>query len=147
MKSAIRTSTDFVGADLVGAAALNVKLTRAVASGTQLIAITLLLFCALAQPVAADCTFFSEPQRYNTQTADGVVVIGEQRDRPYKVIVISEDVVVLSSIQACILDAFATDSSLGSFIQVASFNRRQEAESLRRILAREGYDARVNYQR
>ena len=50
----------------------------------------------------ATCSFFSEPQRYNTQTRGEVIVIGAQRDRPYRVVIISESHDTLAAIQACI---------------------------------------------
>jgi len=110
------------------------------------IALTLPCFILLAQPAAA-CTFFSVPQRYNTQSVDGVIVIGEQRDRPYRVIVTGADEAALQSIQACILDAFSTTSKFGPYVQAGSFDSRRDAESLRRILRREGHNARVIYRR
>ena len=121
-------------------------LAGAIASAKTAV-IALVPFLLLTQPAAATCTFFSVPQRYNSQTVDGVIVIGQQRDRPYQVVVPGEDEAVLQRIQACVLDAFATRSRFGSFIQVGSFDRRADAEDLRRILRREGYDARVTYRR
>ena len=114
--------------------------------GTAAIALPFLSL-TLSQPAIATCTFFSQPQRYNTQISGDVIVIGEQRDRPYKVIVVSDEALVRDRIQACVLDAFETRSELGDFIRVGSFTRRGDAEALRRILQRAGYDARVTYRR
>lgn len=114
---------------------------------TKTTLLALILFPLLAQPASAECTFFSVPQRYNTQTVDDVIVIGDQSDRPYRVVVTGDDEAVLRRIQACVLDAFATRSKFGPFIQVGSFSRRRDAEDLRRILRREGFDARVTYRR
>lgn len=116
-------------------------------AAVRAIALALPLVFMVSQPAEATCTFFSVPQRYNTQTVDGVIVIGEQRNRPYRVVVLGDDEETLRRIQACVLDAFATRSKFGPFIQVGSFDRRQDAEALRRILRREGYNTRVTYQR
>lgn len=93
----------------------------------------------------AACSFFSEPQRYNTQTRGEVIVIGAQRDRPYRVVIISESHDTLAAIQACILDAFMTYSRFGAYIQVGSFDNRGDAETIRQILQKEGFSARVTY--
>lgn len=109
-------------------------------------AITLFAWSFTAQPSqAATCDFFSEPQRYNTQTRGEVIVIGAQRDRPYRVVIISESRDTLAAIQACILDAFIADDRFGAYIQVGSFNNRSDAETLRLILQKEGFSARVIY--
>ena len=110
------------------------------------LALTPFIVCLLGSSAAA-CTFFSIPQRYNTQTVDGVVVIGAQRNHPYQVVVTETDAASLQDIQACILDAFLTTSRFGPYIQVASFESRSDAEGLRKILRGEGYSARVVYQR
>lgn len=94
-----------------------------------------------------ECLFFSEPQHYNTQTRGNVIVIGNQPDRSYRVILVGDDATVLATIRSCVLDAFVTQSSQGSYIQVGSFARRSEAEALQRILRREGYHARTIYVR
>ncbi len=109
-------------------------------------AITLLAWIFTAQPSqAATCDFFSEPQRYNTQTHGEVIVIGAQRDRPYRVVIIGESHDTLAAIQACILDAFIADNRFGAYIQVGSFKTRSDAETIRLILQKEGFSARVIY--
>lgn len=100
-----------------------------------------------AKPSQAACAFFAEPQRFNTHKEGDVVVIGRQPDSPYRVVVLSEDRDTLSEIRACVLDAFATRSRVGPYIQVGSFNRRGDAEVIRRVLRRSGYQARVTYVR
>lgn len=100
---------------------------------------------AIANASYAACEVFSVPQRYNTQTTDEVTVIGYQPDRPYRVVVFSEDREMLNNLRACVLDAFVTRSRIGSYIQVASFDGRGDAENISRILRRSGYPARVVY--
>lgn len=100
-----------------------------------------------AQPSQAACDFFSEPQRYNTETQGDVIVIGRQADRQYRVIVPGNDEMTLSGIRACVLDAFVSRSRTGDYIQVGSFASRRDAETIRRILQREGYHTRVIYRR
>ena len=109
--------------------------------------ISLALCSVLSQPASASCIFFSEPQRYNTQRDGETIVIGDLSDRPYRVVVFSDDETTVQRIQACILDAFLTQSDFGPYMQAGSFERRSDAESLKRILQREGYDARVTYRR
>ena len=105
----------------------------------------------IATPSQAACEFFSEPQRYNTQTDGEVIVIGAQLNRRYRVVVagksLAEDEAMLAGIRACVLDAFVTHSELGTYIQVGSFDRRSDAETIQRILRREGYRARTIYSR
>ncbi len=96
-------------------------------------------------PSQAACEFFSSPQRYNTQTEGDVIVIGAQANRRYRVIVAGNDETTLAGIRSCILDAFISQSHLGSYIQVGSFDRRSDAETIERILRQEGYRARVTY--
>ena len=119
-------------------------------------AITTSILCAItwlttATPSLAACESFSEPQRYNTQTNGDTVVIGAQLNRPYQVVVAgknaAEDEATLTAIRACVLDAFITHSELGTYIQVGSFERRSDAETIQRILGREGYRARTVYSR
>lgn len=108
----------------------------------------------LASPSHA-CEFFSVPQRFNTQVSEEVIIIGPQVGRPYQVLVLSEDPATLAEIRACVLDAFATQSSeggvwssrFGRYIQVGSFSRRSDAEVVGRVLNRSGYRARVTYRR
>ncbi|NJM96975.1 MAG: hypothetical protein HC800_07150 [Phormidesmis sp. RL_2_1] len=99
----------------------------------------------VAAPSWAECTFFAEPQRYNTERQGDVLVIGQQRDRPYRVVIIGADSAVLSAVRACVLDAFATRTDFGPYIQVASFANRGDAEIIRRILQRAGHHPRVIY--
>ncbi len=93
----------------------------------------------------AACDFFPEPQRYSTETQGDVIVIGRQADLRYRVIVPGADETTLSAIRACVLDAFVSRS--GDYIQVGSFASRRDAETIRRILQREGYRTRVIYRR
>lgn len=122
------------------------KLAGKFVSGFAIATLTAFTGSFTAQPSqAATCDFFSEPQRYNTQMREAVIVIGVQRDRPYRVVVIGESRDTLAAIQTCILDAFITDSRFGTYIQVASFDNRGDAETIRRILQKEGFAARVTY--
>ncbi|MEM6868791.1 MAG: hypothetical protein AAF528_10465 [Cyanobacteria bacterium P01_C01_bin.121] len=107
----------------------------------------ILTWVASISPSYASCEFFSVPQRFNTETSEDVIVIGHQSGQPYQVVVLSDDQDVLSEIRACVLDAFATRSRFGSYIQVGSFRRRGDAEVVGRILTRSGYSARVTYRR
>ncbi|KPQ35363.1 MAG: Sporulation related domain [Phormidesmis priestleyi Ana] len=91
------------------------------------------------------CEFFSEPQRYNTQTSNEAIVIGPQPNQHYRVIVNTTDSATLTAIRACVLDAFATRSHLGEYIQVGSFSQRSDAETIARLLKRAGYPARTLY--
>jgi hypothetical protein len=93
------------------------------------------------------CEFFSAPQRFNTQTNGDVIVIGAQPNRRYHIIVANGDDTVLAGIRTCVLDAFVSQSKLGPYIQVGSFDRRSEAEAIQRILRREGYRTRIIYWR
>ena len=102
---------------------------------------------ASAQASGQACEFFSAPQRYNTQTNGNVIVIGEQPNRRYRVIITGENETTLAGIRACILDAFVGQSQLGAYIQVGSFEHRSDAETIQRILQAEGYPTRVVYRR
>lgn len=108
------------------------------------------------------CEFFSAPQRYNTQHIDAegreieeansaatesTIVIGLQPNRPYQVIVPGSDEASLTILRTCILDAFVSQARFGPYIHIGSFSDRSDAESLKRILTREGYPARVFYRR
>ncbi len=115
------------------------------AVGFAITAVTVFVWSLAAGAGQANCDFFSKPQRYNTQTRGEVIVIGAQRDRPYRVVIISESHDTLAAVQACILDAFITYSHFGAYIQVGSFDNRGDAETLRRILQKEGFSARVTY--
>lgn len=111
-----------------------------------------------AQP---ECTLFSEPQQFNTQQFEGqnqgsdegsvdrgdVIVIGRQPNRRYQVVVIDHSEATLTRLRTCVLDAYLTRSRAGDYIQVASFRRRRDAETVRRILRRAGYRVRVLYRR
>ncbi len=113
----------------------------------RLLKITAAIWLVRATPSEATCDFFAEPQRYNTQNSGDVIVIGQQADRRYRVVLSGEDERVLAEIQACIPDAFATSAQFGPYIQIASFSSRADAETIRRILRKEGYRARVIYAR
>ncbi len=107
--------------------------------------ISAIAWAAFSRPARAECVLFSEPQRFNTQTADGVIVIGHQSGRPYRVVVMDGSAATLGRIRTCVLDAYSTRSRIGSYIQIASFSNRQDAETIRRILRSHGYPARVVY--
>jgi len=107
----------------------------------------IIAWISTAVPSQAACEFFSLPQRFNTQVAEDVIVIGHQPGKSYRVVVLTEDPNTLTEIRACVLDAFATRSRFGPYIQVGSFSRRSDAEVIRRILNRSGYRARVTYHR
>ncbi len=100
-----------------------------------------------ASGASETCEFFSTTQRYNTQTNGDVIVIGAQAGRRYRVIVVGQRENELAAIRACVVDAFMTTSSLGSYIHVGSFGSRSDAESIRRVLVRAGYPARIVYVR
>lgn len=95
------------------------------------------------------CTFFSSPQQFNTSTSeDGTIIIGRQTDKPYRVIVPgSRSPDLVSAVRACVADAFVSRTSSGEYLQVGSFDRRGDAETIRRILRKEGYPTRVVYSR
>lgn len=118
-----------------------------------------------ATSARASCEIFSVPQRFNTQPTDAFVaesvpneaagegdneetiVIGAQPERRYRVVVLSADRGVLVAIRACVLDAFLTSSRFGSYILAGSFDRRDDAELIGRLLREAGYPARVIFQR
>ena len=102
---------------------------------------------AISLPVQAECTLFSEPQRFNTQVTDDVVVIGRRPNHPYSVVVIDDSEATLATLRLCVLDAYLTRSRLGGYIHVASFSKRQDAEAITRILRGDDYPARVIYRR
>lgn len=102
---------------------------------------------AFSLPAQAECALFSEPQRFNTRTTDNTIVVGHQPDRPYRVIVTDDSEVTLARLRCCVLDAYLTRSRLGSYVHIASFSKRQDAETIRRILRRDGYPVRVVYGR
>jgi hypothetical protein len=93
------------------------------------------------------CLFLTEPQRYNTQTRDDVIVIGTQPNRRYRTVIVGDDAETLTSLRTCVVDAFAAQSRFGPYLQVGSFERRAEAEQLRRRLRQAGYRPRVVYGR
>jgi hypothetical protein len=103
------------------------------------------LAMAIAMPGLANCEFFAEPQRYNTQRNGDVIVIGAQPDRRYRVVIVGDDAQTYKAVSDCILDAFIAQSRLGPYIQVGSFDRRADAETIVRILRRQGYGARTVY--
>lgn len=133
------------------------RVARRSAIATAILGITIWLMAAAPSsaaeltgdlaPEAATCEFFSEPQRYNTEANGDVIVIGNQLNRRYRVIVAGDDDTTLSNIRACVLDAFVTRSQIGTYIQVASFERRSDAETIERILRRAGYRTRTVYSR
>ena len=102
---------------------------------------------SVALPAQAACEFFSEPQRFNTQADGGLIVIGQQPQQSYQVAIPGDDMTTLTAIRACVLDAFVARTRLGTYIQVGSFASRRDAETIRRILQREGYRPRVLYVR
>lgn len=119
---------------------------------------------AIESPITTEqtCEFFSTPQRYNTQyigadgreveaaesaTTETTIVIGPQASRPYQVIVPGGDMASLYILRTCILDAFVSQARFGPYLHMGSFESRNEAEGLKRILTREGYPARVIYRR
>ncbi|MGC1308209.1 MAG: hypothetical protein WA885_13360 [Phormidesmis sp.] len=105
----------------------------------------------LAQQTQQACEFLPESEPLNTQILEdedeAVIVIGNQLDRRYRVIVRSNNPDNLAAIRACVPDAFLTRDRLGSHIRVGSFARRSEAEAMHRILRQQGYRSRVTYSR
>ena len=105
----------------------------------------------------AACEIFSVPQRFNTQTVEApvsgeetseeIVVIGAQPERRYRVVMLSANRDTLISIRDCVLDAIITRSRFGDYILVGSFDRRDDAELISRLLREAGYPARVTFQR
>ena len=118
--------------------------TKGLAAGLRFSGLVWLL---AAKPAWAGCDFFSEPQRFNTYMNGDVIVIGHQRQQPYRVVIAGDDATTLAAIRACVLDAFVTRTRLGAHIQVGSFTSRRDAEIIRRILQQEGYRPRVIYGR
>lgn len=107
---------------------------------------------AAPQTVQSECTLFPEPLQLNTQQfegegEEGVIVIGHQPDRRYRVIVVDRSQATFERLRTCVLDAYLTRLRIGSYIHVGSFRKRREAEAIRRILRRNGYRVRVIYRR
>ncbi|MGB3296010.1 MAG: SPOR domain-containing protein [Phormidesmis sp.] len=102
---------------------------------------------AAATPAQATCEFFSEPQRFNTQMDGAVIVVGQQPQQSYRVVIPGDDVTTLTALRTCVLDAFVARTRFGPHIQVGSFANRRDAETIRRILQKEGYRPRVLYVR
>ena len=99
-----------------------------------------------------ECRMLAEPQQFNTQQLDdlegeNVIVIGHQPNRPYRVAITRASDATFARIRACVPDAYLTRSRVGRYIQVASFNKRRDAEAIYRILQRYGYSARLFYLR
>jgi len=105
------------------------------------------LWLLSVSPGFAACELFSDPQQFNTSTSDDVIVIGHQQNRRYHLVLPRADEASVREIQACVLDAFLTRSRAGEYLQIGSFDRRSEAETIRRILRRSGYRPRVVYNR
>ena len=108
--------------------------------------LSVIFWLSMALPSKA-CEFFSAPQSFNTQASGDTIVIGAQPSRRYRVVLGGQNDAALAEIRTCILDAFATRSSIGPYIQIGSFENRRDAETIRRILQKEGYRVRVNYGR
>ena len=89
------------------------------------------------------CLFLSEPQLFNSRAHGDTIVIGPQQALPYQVIIPGNDAIALAHIRTCIVDAFATEVRTGPYIQVGSFESRQEAATIHRTLQQEGYQARI----
>ena len=72
-----------------------------------------------------------------------IIFIGNQPNRNFQVVVTDSRRETLAAIRICILDAFATQTKLGKYIQVGSFAQRAEAEEISRKLTQAGYPAQV----
>lgn len=72
-----------------------------------------------------------------------VVFIGNQPNRMFQVVVTDTRRETLAALRLCVLDAFATQTRLGRYIQVGSFTHRSEAELISRKLEKAGYPVRV----
>lgn len=101
----------------------------------------------LCPPSQAACELFAEPQQFNTQVQGDVIVIGAQADRRYQVILPNPHEATLPALRDCVTDAYLTQSRMGSYIHIGSFDNRQDARNLRHILREAGYRARVIYSR
>ena len=72
-----------------------------------------------------------------------IVFIGNQPNRMFQVVVTDTRRETLAALRTCVLDAFATQTRLGRYIQVGSFTHRSEADQVSRQLERAGYPTRV----
>ena len=72
-----------------------------------------------------------------------VIFIGSQPNRNFQVVVADSRRETLAALRVCILDAFATQTQRGKYIQVGSFAQRAEAEVLSHQLVQAGYPAQV----
>lgn len=93
------------------------------------------------------CEFWPEPQQFNTQRRRDTIVIGQQRNRRYQVIIPGGDATTLRTLRTCVSDAFASRVRWGRYLQIGSFASRSEAEAIRKALQKEGYHPRVIYSR
>lgn len=93
------------------------------------------------------CLFLSEPQLFNSRDNNGTIVIGQQQGLRHQVLIPGNDATALAHIRTCIVDAFATQIRREPYIQVGSFETRNEAEAISHTLQQEGYSARVIYRR
>ena len=72
-----------------------------------------------------------------------VIFIGSQPNRNFQVVVSDSRRETLAALRVCVLDAFATQTQTGKYIQVGSFAQRSEAEILSQQLVQAGYPAQV----
>lgn len=72
-----------------------------------------------------------------------IIFIGNQPNRDFQVVVTDSRKETLASLRTCVLDAFATQTRAGKYIQVGSFTHRSEAEALSGQLEQAGYPVRV----
>ncbi len=93
------------------------------------------------------CLFLSDPQLFNSRDNNGTIVIGQQQGLRHQVLIPGNDATALAHIRTCIVDAFATQIRREPYVQVGSFETRNEAEAISHTLQQEGYSARVIYRR
>lgn len=77
-----------------------------------------------------DCGLLEAPQNLNTSVASESIAIGQLRNRPYVVLITYDLQQNLSSVRACVPDAFLTSARLGSYIRVASLDNYWDARDL-----------------
>ena len=92
-----------------------------------------------SDPTAAD-PYAATPLELDPQL---IIFIGNQPNRDFQVVVTDSRKETLASLRTCVLDAFATQTRVGNYIQVGSFTHRSEAETLFQKLEQAGYPARV----
>lgn len=96
--------------------------------------ISMLGATALAQENS--CVFLEQPQLLNTfeRPDQDVTVLGYAPERPYALLITRNLEAQWPQVYACVPDAFFSRSHLGRYINVGSFESRQQAEAVARQL-------------